>query len=782
MSKIEDGNIKAAIRIISSDDCPADSNAQTLQALRKLHPPASLDRQHFPDPIKLSAVQFTDYDVTAAIRAFPAGSAGGPDGIRPQHLRDLTSNKVNGQVLVTTLTGLINILMNGKCPPSVTSVFFGGRLIALQKKAGGIRPISIGYTWRRLAAKCVNNYAISLLGDSVAPIQLGIGSSGGCEAAVHATRRFLANMPDDFVAVKLDFTNAFNSIHRDAVLTAIADKLPDIYQFCHLAYHQTSILQYGSEIVESAEGMQQGDPLGPLLFCLGIQALLSSLTSNLAFGYLDDVTIGGPLATVASDVAIIKSRGVSLGLHLNPGKCEVISNSGAALHPQFTGFHQLLPDSATLLGSPLSRASAMDDAITTSYEELSRAVSRLQLVSSHDALILLKNCLGGPKLQHVMRTSPCCDHPKLIEFDELLRTAVNKMCNVSLSEDQWTQASLPVRTGGLGVRSVAKLASSAFLASAAGTLSLQTLILQKTQASEIDTSQSLAHWKGLSKKEQGLAQPQDRSQRAWDAAVIDHSFTSLMEAQIEPYHRARLLAAGAAHSGAWLSAMPISACGLRLSDEAVRVAVGLRLGTELGQVHGCQCGATVDTRGTHAFSCGHNPGRAQRHHYINDLIWRSLTRAGIPSVKEPHGLTRSDGKRPDGLTSIPWREGRSATWDVTVTNTVATSYVAMSSAQAASAAEAAAQRKEDKYSQIAQVHLFYPLAFETMGPINSAGQEFLSDLGHRISLVTDDPRETSFLFQRISIALQRFNAVVFSNSFSHINDNTASLPKHTKRD
>jgi len=63
---------------------------------------------------------------------------------------------------------------------------------------------------------------------------------------------------------------------------------------------------------------------------------------------------------------------------------------------------------------------------------------------------------------------------------------------------------------------------------------------------------------------------------------------------------------------------------------------------------------------------------------------------------------------------------------------------------------------------MAQTHLFCPLAFETMGPINVFGLEF-SDLGHPISRVTDDPRdpqETSFLFQRISVAIQRFNAVI----------------------
>jgi len=68
-----------------------------------------------------------------------------------------------------------------------------------------------------------------------------------------------------------------------------------------------------------------------------------------------------------------------------------------------------------------------------------------------------------------------------------------------------------------------------------------------------------------------------------------------------------------------------------------------------------------------------------------------------------------------------------------------------------------------------------------MGPINVVGLEFIGDLSHRISRVTDDPRETSFLFQRISVAIQRFNGVIFSSSFCHTDDNTASLPKHTYR-
>jgi len=70
----------------------------------------------------------------------------------------------------------------------------------------------------------------------------------------------------------------------------------------------------------------------------------------------------------------------------------------------------------------------------------------------------------------------------------------------------------------------------------------------------------------------------------------------------------------------------------------------------------------------------------------------------------------------------------------------------MSSVRAASAVEAAATRKNDKYIDISRVHLFYPIAFEIMGPINQVGQDFISELGRRISSSADNPLETSFLF------------------------------------
>ncbi|KMS65379.1 hypothetical protein BVRB_036580, partial [Beta vulgaris subsp. vulgaris] len=93
-------------------------------------------------------------------------------------------------------------------------------------------------------------------------------------------------------------------------------------------------------------------------------------------------------------------------------------------------------------------------------------------------------------------------------------------------------------------------------------------------------------------------------------------------------------------------------------------------------------------------------GRIGRHNFLNDILWRAINRANIPAVKEPQGLIRSDGKRPDGVTQIPWSEGKCATWDVTVTDTLAASNVSSSISAAGSAAEAAASKKLQKYSEL----------------------------------------------------------------------------------
>jgi hypothetical protein len=110
-SKLEDGNIKAAVRILCLDDKPAPIDQATLDALRRRHPAAPADCCNLPNPSSYPALQTTERDVIKAIRSFPAGSSAGPDGLRPQHLLDLINYQEAGHPLVMAITALVNLLL-----------------------------------------------------------------------------------------------------------------------------------------------------------------------------------------------------------------------------------------------------------------------------------------------------------------------------------------------------------------------------------------------------------------------------------------------------------------------------------------------------------------------------------------------------------------------------------------------------------------------------------------------------------------------------------------------
>ena len=169
-------------------------------------------------------------------------------------------------------------------------------------------------------------------------------------------------------------------------------------------------------------------------------------------------------------------------------------------------------------------------------------------------------------------------------------------------------------------------------------------------------------------------------------------------------------------------------------------------------------------------SCRMSAGRIGRHQHLNDIVCRALIKAGIPSVKEPPGLIRTDGKRPDGATQIPWASGKCLTWDVTVTDTLAASNISISSASAGASAEKAANRKVEKYADLTATYCFQPLAFETLGPVNVSASDFIGSLGRKLQVSSNDSRARSFLWQRISVAVQRYNAVCLSGTFETLRE------------
>ena len=121
-----------------------------------------------------------------------------------------------------------------------------------------------------------------------------------------------------------------------------------------------------------------------------------SRESKFKIAFMDDITLGGPSVVVAVDDALIRSQGTTQGLFLNDMKCEVISVNGHINEILFQQFLKYTPTSSTLLGAPLTHRAAMDDCLRNQYIDLERVISRLELITAHDAFVLSRTSYSAP--------------------------------------------------------------------------------------------------------------------------------------------------------------------------------------------------------------------------------------------------------------------------------------------------------------------------------------------------------------------------------------------------
>jgi hypothetical protein len=147
---------------------------------------------------------------------------------------------------------------------------------------------------------------------------------------VHAARFLYEGSvgKSDFHVLKFDFKNAFNCVSRQAFVDQVAVQFPSLLPFVSLCYGSPSVLRFGDRELLSTSGVQQGDPLGPLLFCLAIHPVLERIRPECPgleanSWYLDDGVAAGREADVLRALSIIEADGPSRGMFLNSAKSEV---------------------------------------------------------------------------------------------------------------------------------------------------------------------------------------------------------------------------------------------------------------------------------------------------------------------------------------------------------------------------------------------------------------------------------------------------------------------------
>jgi len=241
------------------------------------------------------------------------------------------------------------------------------------------------------------------------------------------------------------------------------------------------MLLYDHEfIIESLSGVQQGDPLGPLYFCCGINSLVNEIAAlNPVYNkwYMDDGGIVGDVELLQKVWDILKSRGPALGLHLNPSKCEwswldpscelpcPIVMVGVPEDQQV----KLVPHSEIqMLGVPMGSDAFVSDFVEKKLlGRLQQTIAKLvDFEDSQGAMFLLRVSYSIVRAVHFMRTTPLDQWREQGEqFDGMLRTAAERILGHPMGERTFAQAALTPKLGGLGLSRSVEHAGFAFGAS-----------------------------------------------------------------------------------------------------------------------------------------------------------------------------------------------------------------------------------------------------------------------------------------------------------------------------
>jgi len=330
---------------------------------------------------------------------------------------------------------------------------------SITEPGGGVRPIAIGEVFARILALCALQ-PNSHLGVDMCPHQVGVGIQGGAQCLGLAIRAGTLARPED-ITLKLDWRNAFNSLSRQKMLDTVLQEAPSLYLYAYSMYSQPSKLWLsGSQTpLLSQAGVRQGDPCGPLLFCLALQPLLRQLACEFptvrVHAYLDDTFLQGPALDVASAFARMQQLGESIKLQVREDKCSIYSSSASSLQAVSAALPQVPTTAEGILvaGCPVGSPAFVQSTakgIADKIGELAARIITLDIPAQSRFLILSKSLQH--KIRHLARCIPLADlYPHLQHSQWLIWLTFLKCIQRKAHEVDIDQIVLPLRLGGMGL-------------------------------------------------------------------------------------------------------------------------------------------------------------------------------------------------------------------------------------------------------------------------------------------------------------------------------------------
>jgi hypothetical protein len=238
----------------------------------------------------------------------------------------------------------------------------------------------------------------------------------------------------------------------------------------------------------------------------------------------------------------------------------------------------------------------------------------------------------------LLRTTPFWKFSNYVNsIDSSLKSSLERILNLRLTDLQWCQSTLPIRFGGLEIRRISDICLPAFLSSIHGVKKLVSLLLNSKDNELIihHYDEASAVWDVENENERPtISQFQKNLDNINIKRIIDNDFIFN-----SPRDLARFKALQCNESGSWLHAIPSSNIVTLLDNTSFQICTGLRLGSNPYTPHICKCNAKVDEIGIQGLSCSKSSGIFSKHTEINSIINRSLTSIHVNSTLEPNGLS-----------------------------------------------------------------------------------------------------------------------------------------------
>jgi hypothetical protein len=132
---------------------------------------------------------------------------------------------------------------------------------------------------------------------SLRPTQIRFNGKGACELAGTTLQACLDSLgpAGDWVCLSVDIVNAFNTVDRKAIINSLQSRAPHLVPWAQKSLGQPTLLLCGEHSITSEQGVQQGDPLGPLFFAMGIQQAIEKVSVGLALAHQANPATGSPL-------------------------------------------------------------------------------------------------------------------------------------------------------------------------------------------------------------------------------------------------------------------------------------------------------------------------------------------------------------------------------------------------------------------------------------------------------------------------------------------------------